>query len=436
MDKFRLHRDDLVDMVRGMDEWVELEDAINGLKCGYLNKAARTGNVRGIQRSLELGADVNGVNVTGCEDYDGCSALFVASRYAGSDISLNAMKMLLKAKADVNQKHGGDEETALMAAACYSSEGSSLDAVKLLIQSGADLDCKDRNGATALMYSATNSHDTSSLDTVKYLVEAGCDINIQDSDGETALYWACYGSRSDISPETVQYLIDIGADLDLRNNNRYSVLDRACYFYTVPEIIIQSLIKAGAAITKAHDRVKKYPLIHLRGLHEKLVHETQCFANRTETAEMTKKASLVDVEPVRERTFNLLNIPHCQLPDAIQLYLYGCFPSTHPLSEQVAKVKGVYDDGIANVEKDEIDEVVEEIKGVLKEIGVILYMRTRTPEGREKLKKMAINEGAVDDEDDDNNNNNNDDRGEKRGIITSKSMGLSSTSKKKSKKSK
>lgn len=320
---------------------------------------------------MELGADVNGVSVIGHNSEGSCSALYVASRYAGSDSSLNTMKMLLKAKADVNQKNGRYEWTALMIAAIYSSKaaiysskgssGSSLDAVKLLIESGADLDCKSRDGATALMYSANNSHGTSSLGAVKFLVEAGCDINSQSSDGETALYWACrWSGSSSSSPETVQYLIDSGADVDLRENG-YSALDRACSRSNVPEVVIRSLIKAGAAVTKAHDRVKKYPLIHLRGLHEKLVHETQCFENGTETAEMTKKASLVDVEPVTERIFNLLNIPHCQLPDAIQLYLYGCFPSTHPLSEQVVKVKGVYDDGIADVEKGEIDEVVEEI---------------------------------------------------------------------------
>jgi len=265
-----------------------------------------------------------------------------------------------------------------------------------MIESGADLDCKDTDGWTALMYSVRNSHDTSSLDTVKCLVEAGCGLNIQNSDGNTALYLACCWSGRDSSPETVQYLIDIGADVNLRNNNGCSALDRVCT-NNVPKVVIQSLIKAGAAVTKAHHKVKKYPFIHLRGLHEKLVHETQCFANGTETAEMTKKASLVDVESVTKRTFNLSNIPHCQLPDAIQLYLYGCFPNTHPLSEQVPKVKGVYDDGIADVEEEEIDEVVEEIKGVLKEIGVILYMRTQTPEGREELKKIAISLGAVDD---------------------------------------
>ena len=117
-----------------------------GKNGGNLNKAARTGNLRGIQRSLELGADVNGVSFVGYVDYHegSCSALYIASRYAGSDSSLSAMKMLLKAKADVNQKSGIYGRTALMIAAEYSSKGSSLDAVKLLIESGADLDCKGR----------------------------------------------------------------------------------------------------------------------------------------------------------------------------------------------------------------------------------------------------------------------------------------------------
>jgi len=137
MDKFSVHRDDIVKMMKRMDEWVELEDAIKCLKSGYLNKAARTGNIRGIQRSLALGADVNGKSVVGCGDRDrSCSALYVASRHAGSESSLNAMKMLLKAKADVNQKSGIYELTALMIAARHSSQGSSLDAVKLLIESG------------------------------------------------------------------------------------------------------------------------------------------------------------------------------------------------------------------------------------------------------------------------------------------------------------
>ncbi|KAI6241508.1 Protein phosphatase 1 regulatory subunit 27 [Aphelenchoides fujianensis] len=64
----------------------------------------------------------------------------------------------------------------------YAADIGNLEAVRLLLRKGADVNQKDEDGQTALHYAATNEF----VDIVKCLIEAGADPSIRCNDGMTA----------------------------------------------------------------------------------------------------------------------------------------------------------------------------------------------------------------------------------------------------------
>ncbi len=110
---------------------------------------------------------------------------------------LKTLGTLVKS-SDVNTKdsRGG---TPLMYAAAFGS----LDAMKLLVAAGADVNAKNAFDATALMGCATD------LDKVRFLVEKGADVNAQSKPGRTALLIA---SGINGGSEIVRFLLDKGAE--------------------------------------------------------------------------------------------------------------------------------------------------------------------------------------------------------------------------------
>ncbi len=156
-----------------------------------LMAAARTGNVEAAEVLLKKGAKVNAV-----EQWGGQSAL----HWAAAQSQPAMVQLLVKHGADVNARgavrdwqrrvtaegrpknmnHGGF--TPLLFAA---REGC-IDCVKILLKAKADINLPDPDGMTPLNLAITNMR----FDLAAVLIEAGADVNKWDFWGRTPLYSA------------------------------------------------------------------------------------------------------------------------------------------------------------------------------------------------------------------------------------------------------
>jgi len=171
-----------------------------------LLQASRTGDAAIMDALLKAGADPS------LSHPEGETPLMAASRSGRID----AVRLLLARKVDVNAADKFQEETALMWAA---SEGHG-EVVSALLDAGADPNRKahvnaltDRKNAdhptggfTALMWAARNGDE----DVVKRLVKGGADMTLKNGDGATASVIAIYNDRFDIAAT----LVGLGSDVN------------------------------------------------------------------------------------------------------------------------------------------------------------------------------------------------------------------------------
>jgi len=125
----------------------------------------------------------------------------------------------LKAGANVNlgNAHG---VTPLMYAAGFNS----LAAVKLLIRAKADVKAKDNKGWTALNLAVEYEKNTEFLEIVKTLLAAGADVNAETDEGYTPLMQAAEFTEN---LEIIHVLLLAGADPKISNLEGLTALDLA-----------------------------------------------------------------------------------------------------------------------------------------------------------------------------------------------------------------
>ena len=156
---------------------------------------------------------------------------------------MNAVRALLKEKADVNASLG-DGATALHWAAYWED----LEATDLLIRAGASVDAVNDYGATPLWLACSNGNasvvgrllkagakpntalptgetplmtaaHTGKVDVVAALIARGADVNAKESTmGQTALMWAIAEHHRDI----VRTLVEHGADVHAHSDGGFS----------------------------------------------------------------------------------------------------------------------------------------------------------------------------------------------------------------------
>ena len=139
-----------------------------------IHDVAWKGDLAGVQRELNKGADVN------AKDYIGRTPLHNAARWS----------------------HKGHKKVA-----------------ELLISRGADVDAMDDDGWTPLHYAALGG----SKETAKLLIVEGVDVNTKNDEGETPLHHAAHGGHKEVA----ELLIANGADLNARKKNGDTPLDEA-----------------------------------------------------------------------------------------------------------------------------------------------------------------------------------------------------------------
>jgi ankyrin repeat protein len=151
---------------------------------------------------LEKGADPNAKTLTGM------TPLIAASR-----MNIEAERVLIDAKADVNARNAAGG-TALMAAA-----GSGRpEAVRMLLAKGADPNVKTKRNECALADAATSGNE----ETVKLLLDRGAEVNVADIRGYTPLV---YAAGSDATPAgVVKMLLAKGADVTARGDDETAAM--------------------------------------------------------------------------------------------------------------------------------------------------------------------------------------------------------------------
>ena len=177
-------------------------------------RAAKAGDVDGLQKALAAGADVN------TRDDKGWTALM----HAADKGYVLLVELLLAGGADPNI-HRPDGVTALFMAAMrgHSEIVTALVAVGAdpakAISDETDVNARDAKGWTALMRMA----DKGSVLLVEPLLAAGADPNLRLADGATALFIAVVRGHTEI----VTALMEAGADPEIKGPKGMTAVDVA-----------------------------------------------------------------------------------------------------------------------------------------------------------------------------------------------------------------
>ena len=161
--------------------------------------AAAFGSLEAMKSLVTAGADVNAKNA-----FD-MTALLVCST------DLAKVRFLVDKGADVNAR-SKPGRTSLLVASSYNG-GSEI--VKLLVGKGANLSIVGGSKETPLT-EATAADDTA---TIKFLVEKGADINAADQYGQTPLW----NASAEANIEVMKLLIAKGADVNRANTSSVPV---------------------------------------------------------------------------------------------------------------------------------------------------------------------------------------------------------------------
>jgi N-acyl-D-amino-acid deacylase len=162
---------------------------------------------------------------------------------------------LAQLKAALDRGVGASEPDAdgvppLMHAAAVGS----LDAMKLLLERRADVNATSTFGSTALMWSVTDPAK------VRLLLDHGADVNVAARSGRTALIIAGFANPS---APVVRMLLDKGANVAVMDGRKVTPLNAATYGNDTATI--RMLLDASADVHTADTFIGLNPLINAAG---------------------------------------------------------------------------------------------------------------------------------------------------------------------------
>ena len=200
--------------------------------------AIRNNDLPGLKTLL---ADRAKVNVRGDRD---TTPLIYAAAYG----TVDAMKLLLDAGADVNAKNALDY-TALMWGVTEPAKA------KLLTGRGADVNAKSKTGRTALMIASLQNGSDS---VVEMLLAKGADARALDKNGLSFLLAASAGMNT----RQVRMAVEKGADVNAKNGAGFTPLMNAAAAGDVETV--KFLLSKGADVNavsnQAFEHVKNGPI--------------------------------------------------------------------------------------------------------------------------------------------------------------------------------
>ena len=173
---------------------------------------------------LARGADVN------IKQVEGRTPVYQAASLGNGNAVLG---LLLASGADPNIAMANGR-TPLMAA----SRRGGVEAMHLLIDAKAEVDAKNGRGETALTLAAGKGNPAA----VRFLLERGADARVRTKRDETALGNAGTAGNADV----VRMLLDHGAEVNVRNSRGYSPLMLAASSDAIPADVVKQLLAKDA----------------------------------------------------------------------------------------------------------------------------------------------------------------------------------------------
>ena len=162
---------------------------------------------------------------------------------------LQRLKALLDEGVSANIE-GPNKITPLMDAAAIGS----LDAMKMLIERRADVNAVNTYGSTALMFSVTDTKK------VRLLLDHGADVNVAARSGRTPLLVAAFANPS---ADVVRMLLAKGANVTVMDQRKVTPLNAATFGNDTATIRL--LLDANADVNTADTFIGLTPLMNAAG---------------------------------------------------------------------------------------------------------------------------------------------------------------------------
>lgn len=175
-----------------------------------------------------------------------------ALQYATAVGTAEAMRILIKAGADVNAKDSADA-TALMWAV------TNIEKTGMLLEGGAEVNAVSKSGVTPLLIASNNN---GSLEIIRLLLLKGADWKVKDATGTTALIGAAHSG--DLS--MVRFFLEKGADINEANKGGISPIVASSFsgHYDVTKYLVAK--GANVNVSNTFAGKVKHGLIGLIGL--------------------------------------------------------------------------------------------------------------------------------------------------------------------------